>query len=69
MADKKLKRCPLCNAGIEMGEGLRQVTEKQLWMLSCKCGLSSKLFRSYDELALWWNTRGGRAPKEKEPAF
>jgi hypothetical protein len=53
-----MARCPICTKEVEM------ITTKNGTIVSCSCGLSSKLFKEEGSAETWINTRAGK-PAER----
>jgi len=78
MQDYRLKKCAYCQASQielpkddeERKKGFFIVVHSpgntivHMYMLKCRCGISSKFFDHLNDLMLWWNTRGGKPPKD-----
>ena len=64
--DKKdrWKKCPFCGSGEahedKDGFRLNAVGDKIGWMLTCKCGIMSKIYNTRGELREAWETRSGK---------
>jgi len=58
--DVKLPKCPFCSGYEKHSWSIKAVGEK--YMITCKCGLMSKMFDNEEELLFWWRTRAGKKP-------
>lgn len=51
-------KCPFCNK-----DNVEFITGTRGTIVSCSCGLSSKLFRNYIDAEKWFFTRQGKSAK------